>query len=298
MAVADAPAGLGDVGGGEHLAHAGAGGVDEQLLDRVVEPVDDLGLAAVEQRRQDAVGDDRRRRDAGLAVEPAEQVDRLGDRHLLGRRDDDEPGARRVLEDLGHPRRLLADHADLDELADDPRGGDLGDDVPAGLGVDDDEVVVPLAHLVGELADGEDLLDARRGVGDEVERPGERADAPDERHLDEQPQVLLERVLGVHRHREQAGVELARLERQRRGVERRGERALGVHLAHERALAGPGGQVGERGGDGRLADAALAGDEQQAAVEERPPSRGTGSRRRRQPPKPMRRSPSFVPSST
>ena len=32
VAVADAPAGLGDVGGGEDLAHAGPGGVDEQLL--------------------------------------------------------------------------------------------------------------------------------------------------------------------------------------------------------------------------------------------------------------------------
>ena len=70
---------------------------------------------------------------------------------------------------------------DLDELADHPRRADLGDDVPARLGVDDDEVVVPLADLVGELADGEDLLDARRGVGDEVERAGERTDAADER---------------------------------------------------------------------------------------------------------------------
>ena len=143
--------------------------------------------------------------DAGLAVEPVEQLDRLGDRHLLGRRDDDEPGPAGVLEDVGHPPRLLADQPDLDELADHPRGGDLGDDVAARLGVDDDEVVVALAHLVGELADGEDLLDARRGVGDEVERAGERADAPDERHLDEQPQVLAQRVLGVHRHGEQVG---------------------------------------------------------------------------------------------
>ena len=245
--------------------------------------------------------------DAGVAVEAGEQVDRLGDGHLLGRRDDDEPGARRVLEDLGHPRRLLADHADLHELADHPRRADLGDDVAARLGVDDDEVVVPLAHLVGELADGEDLLDARRGVGDEVERAGERADATDERDLDEQPQVLLQRVLGVHRHGEQAGVELTRLERERRRVERRGERALGVHLAHERALAGAGGEVGERGGDGGLADAALARDEQQPAVEQ---VTGVGHRhslscparaacdRSSQPPKPMRRSPSFVPSST
>ena len=49
--------------------------------------------------------------------------------------------------------RLVADHPDLDELADHPGRGDLGDDVAAGLGVDDDEVVVALADLVGQLAD-------------------------------------------------------------------------------------------------------------------------------------------------
>ena len=45
------------------------------------------------------------------------------------------------------------------------------------LGIDDDEVVVALAHLVAQLADGENLLDAGRRIGDEVERAGERADA-------------------------------------------------------------------------------------------------------------------------
>ena len=54
-------------GRGDDLAHAGPGGVDQQRLD-LAEAVDDLGLAAVEQRRQDAVGDDGRRVDAGLGV--------------------------------------------------------------------------------------------------------------------------------------------------------------------------------------------------------------------------------------
>ena len=66
-------------------------------------------------------------------------------------------------------------------------------------------------------------------------------------------------------------------------------RALGVHLAHERALAGAGAEVGERGGHGGLADAALAGDEQQAAIEQ--------IALQDQPPKPIRRSPSLAPSS-
>ena len=119
--------------------------------------------------------------DLRLGGEPIEQFDRLGDGHLLGRRDDDDSGTRRVLEDVEHPAGLLADHPDLDQVADHPGRGDLGDDVTGRLGVDDDEVVVALAHLVRELADAEDLLDARRGVGHEVERAGQRADPPDER---------------------------------------------------------------------------------------------------------------------
>ena len=178
---ADDASGLGELGGEHDVANARPGGVDEQLLG-VAEAGRRRGLLAVEQRGQHAVGDDRRGRDPGLGGEPVEQLDRLDDGHLLGRRDDDDAGARRVLEDVEHPAGLVADHADLDQVADHPRGADLGDDVTARLGVDDDEVVVALANLVGELADAEDLLDAGRRVGDEVERAGQRADAPDERH--------------------------------------------------------------------------------------------------------------------
>ena len=71
-------------------------------------------------------------------------------------------------------------------------------------------------------------------------------------------------------------------------VEGGGEGALGVHLAHERALPGAGTEIGEGGGDRRLADAALARDEDQLLVEQ------LGGH----PPKPMRRSPSAVPIST
>ena len=140
---------------------------------------------------------------------------------------------------------LVADEPDLDQVADHLRGTDLGDDVTGRLGVDHDEVVRALAHLVAQLADAEDLLDPRRRVGDEVERAGERADASEQRDLHEQPEVLAQRVLGVHRHREQVRFDLAGLELQRRGVEGVGERALGVHLAHERAAAGAGGELGD-----------------------------------------------------
>ena len=162
---------------------------------------DDGGLLAVEQRREHAIGDDRRRCDLRLGGEAIEQLDRLDDRHLLGCRDDDDAGALRVLDDVEHPAGLFADHPDLDQLADHPRRGDLGDDVTARLGIDDDEVVVTLANLVGELADAEDLLDAGSRIGDEVERSGQRAETPDERDAHEQLEVLAQGVLGVHRHR-------------------------------------------------------------------------------------------------
>ena len=87
--------------------------------------------------------------------------------------------------------------------------------------------------------------------------------------LHEQPEVLAQRVLGVHRHRQQVRFDLAGLELQRRGVEGVGERALGVHLAHERAPAGAGREMGDRGRDRCLADPSLARDEQQPAIEER-----------------------------
>ena len=146
---------------------------------------------------------------------------------------------------------------------------DLGDDVAGRLGVDDHQVVVALAHLVGELADAEDLLHAGGGVGDEVEGAGERPDAPDERHADEQAEVLAQRVLGVHVHAEQVALELARLELEVAGIERGGEGVLGVHRAHQRAPAAASAEQGERGCDRRLADPTLAGDEQQLMVEQR-----------------------------
>ena len=55
-----------------------------------------------------------------------------------------------------------------------PGGPPAGPGCARGHGVDHDEVVVVLPHLVAELADGEDLLDARRRRRHEVEAAGER----------------------------------------------------------------------------------------------------------------------------
>ena len=64
------------------------------------------------------------------------------------------------------------------------------------------------------------------------------------------------------------GRHLALLERGAPDLEEVGQVALGVDLADERALAVLRGEQRERRGDGRLADAALAGDEEQLAIEQ------------------------------
>ncbi len=230
---------------------------------------------------------------AGFGAQPCQQLDRLGDGHLLGRGDDGDARTGRVVEDVEHPLGLVANQPDLDEVGDHPRRTDLADDVPARLGVDDDQVVVAFADFPAELADTEDLLDAGRCIGDEVERRRERSDAAEQGDPHEQPQVLAQRVFGVHRHREEVRRDLGRLELEFADVEGVGERALGVHLADQRAATVSCGDVGDRGGDGGLADAALAGDPEQVEIEQPRPIGGSQT----QPPKPMRRSPSAEPSS-
>ena len=66
----------------------------------------------------------------------------------------------------------------------------------------------------------------------------------------------------------QAGRDLALAGPDRRHAERGRDVLLLGHLADERALAGPRGGQSERGGDRRLADAALAGDDSEPFVEQ------------------------------
>ena len=144
-----------------------------------------------------------------------DELDRLRDRHLLGRGHDVDRGDRGIGEQLRQPVGLAAQRPDVDQLVDRVGRAELGDDVAGRGRVDDDEVEVGaaldrLAHLPDDLADREDLLHARRRGRDEVEDPRERADPADHRHAEVEPQVLLQRRLGVHRHREHTGMDLAR----------------------------------------------------------------------------------------
>ena len=97
----------------------------------------------------------------------------------------------------------VADEPDLDQIVDRLRRGQQPDDVTGRRRVDHHQVVVALAHLVAELADGEDLADTRGGGGHEVERLGQRPDPADHRDPQLELQVLAERRLGVHGHGEE-----------------------------------------------------------------------------------------------
>src|SRR5439155_18970322 len=134
--------------------------------------------------------------------------------------------------------------------------------------VDDDEVVVPLPHLPHRLADREDLPDTGTCGGDELEGARQWPDAGDGRETQLDTEVLLQRLLGVHRHGEEARLDLLGLVARGPGLEKVAEVALGVDLADERALAVLRGEQTERGCDRALADAALAADKQQPPIEE------------------------------
>ena len=134
------------------------------------------------------------------------------------------------------------------------------------------------AHLPAQLADGEDLADAGRRGGDEVEDAGQRSEPPEHRDPPVQPQVLAQRILGAHLHREDARVDLTRFEPDRGLFEQRGEVAFGVDLDEQHAAAPLGREQRDRRGDRALADPALAGEEEELAVQEARAERRRGHR--------------------
>jgi hypothetical protein len=121
-----------------------------------------------------------------------------------------------------------------------------------------------LRELV-ELADAEELAHPGGRHGERLEDPAGPERLAERAGL--HPQVLLHRRLGVDRDREQAVGQLHLL----KGVPGAREGALHAVLARElgddRPPSGAGGAQPERGGDGRLADASLPGDEDEAAIE-------------------------------
>ncbi len=83
-----------------------------------------------------------------------------------------------------------------------------------------------------------------------------------------QLEVFAQGGLGVHRHGRNARRDLLGHEAGGGGLEAAGQVALGIDLAGQDPAAVVGGQLGQCGGHGGLADATLAGDEDQFEVEQ------------------------------
>ena len=122
---------------------------------------------------------------------------------------------------------------------------------------------------VPDLADGDQLGHAGRGRGEVAEQPA----VPEQPGQRARPQLvaqpLVHGALGLHRHREQPGRQLDLLVAGLARAEQPGEPLLLGHLADHRAPPAPRADQAEGGGDGGLADPALAGHDDQAPVEQR-----------------------------
>ena len=263
-----------EAGGVEHRGGARSGALDAAApRARRPQRFEDRFVGVGEQLGQDPVDDDDAERHVELVAGPLHQLDGLVHRHLLGRGHHVERGELRIGEQLHHPVGLVPHRADLHEVLDRARGVELADHVPGGGGVDHDEVPVGaaldrLAQLPHDLADGEDLLHARRRGGDEVEGPGQWPDTPETgtractfrySRSDASVSICIAKMPGyTWRGSNPTG----------RMLEQRGEVVLGVDLDEQDPLAPLGGEQRRRRGHRALPDPALPGEEEQPAIEQ------------------------------
>ena len=237
-----------------------------------------LLLAPAEQLGQHPVDDDGGEVDVGLVVEALDQLDGLVDRHLLRRGDDDDAGARRVLQDVEHPRRLLADQPDRHQLVDALGRRQLADDVAAGDGVDDDEVVVvarrtshaSLPTVRISFTPGAALATKSKVRARGPMRASSGSLSWRLRYSLSDSSVSIDMA-------KRSGWTSVRVEPGRRRS-RRSRPGCPWRRPRRRACACPARRPSRAsaGRDGGLADPALAGDEEQPAVEEVEGSRGLG----------------------
>src|SRR5262249_29026054 len=155
------------------------------------------------------------------------------------------------------------------------RGLEEADPVPGRWRVDDHEVVlVPLLDLalrpreLPDLSDRQQLAKARGRGGEVVEDLAAHEQVAHRSHLELEQQVLAQRVVGVDRDRPQVLGHLDLVEAALTAMEDPRGGLLSGALAHDRALAARrrGDPEGQR--DGRLADPALAGHEDDLLVEQ------------------------------
>ena len=170
---------------------------------------------------------------------------------------------------------LGVDRADPGDRGEGARRLQEADPVPGRRRVDDHQVVLaPLLHLAVELgqlpdlADRHQLLQPGRGGGEVVEDSAAEQQVAHRPHLELEQHVLAHRLVGVDRDRPEVLLHLDLVEADLGVVEHPRGVLLRGDLADDRALAFGGGAQPERHRDGRLADATLAGDEDQPLVEE------------------------------
>ena len=236
---------------------------------------DALGIPLAEALRVEAVAIDLVDPDAHLVSERALELRGLVDRHLLGKRDDDDPRPLRVANEGVKRLGLLADRADLGDVGERPRRLQEADAV-AGCGCVDDHQVVAVAAAdlavveseLPDLSDRHQLLEARGRRGQVVEDPRTKQQVAHRLDLQLQQYVLAHRLVGIDRDRPEVLDHLDLSEADLVALENVRQVLLGSDLAEDRPLAGPRGGQPERERDRGLAHAALAGHDDQPFVEE------------------------------
>jgi hypothetical protein len=167
---------------------------------------------------------------------------------------------------------LAGDAAHARGLGEGPRGAQHGDAVAGRGRVEDDEVVglgagraaVVLRELP-HLAYGQQLAHARRGGG-EVAEGAARPEQLGQRGRQLIGEIELHRVLGVDGQVVQAGRELLLVHAL--AAQGLGDVVAPRNLGHDRAQPPAGGDEPERGGHRRLADPALARDDDQLTAQQ------------------------------
>ena len=134
---------------------------------------DHVGRRAVQPRRLGVAGvdDHRAQLDPGLVLERVGRLDRLGDRQLLGQRDQDHPAPGRVAEQLDHVLGLGAQRAAPGRVHHAAGRGQERDGVPGRRHVDHDQVRHLRTLQLLDLAQDQDVPDAGDGGRHHVQHP-------------------------------------------------------------------------------------------------------------------------------
>ena len=180
------------------------------------------------QVRDHPVDHDRAEGDADGVLEAVGGLDQLVDRCLLGDGDQHHPTPARVAEELEHVLGLGVDRPDLDRVGQTARRAEERDRVAGRGGVEEDQVLVPAALELLDLAQHEDVPDARHRGGHDVEQTGRHQPVGDPL----QPavaEVVEERVVGGDRAGPHPGVVGRRGDQLHLVV---GEPVGGEHRAH------------------------------------------------------------------